>query len=91
MRTAKILAVDDEPENLEIFRFHFRDEFELSLALFVKNARSRGREAETTRMVMGTGNATEPSGANVGTSLSDFLWRWIFTKPLIDRLGTVDE
>jgi DNA-binding NtrC family response regulator len=28
----KILAVDDEPENLEIFRFHFRDEFEISFA-----------------------------------------------------------
>jgi two-component system, NtrC family, response regulator HydG len=31
----RIIAVDDEPENLEIFRFHFRDEFEIS---FAKNA-----------------------------------------------------
>jgi DNA-binding NtrC family response regulator len=27
-----VLAVDDEPENLEIFRFHFRDEFEITFA-----------------------------------------------------------
>ena len=28
----RVLAVDDEPENLEIFRFHFRDDLEISFA-----------------------------------------------------------
>ena len=32
LRRYKVLAVDDEPENLEIVRFHFRDDFDLSLA-----------------------------------------------------------
>ena len=73
------------------FTLHSELKFQLSLALFMKNPRSRSREAETTSVVMGTRNATEPSGANVAASLSDFLWRGIIPETFVNRFGTVDE
>ena len=74
-----------------LFTLHSKLEFQLSLALFMENTRSRSREAETTRVVIGTGNSTEPSGANVAASLSDFLRRGIFPETFDNRFGTVDE